>query len=167
MSEHNGWVFSWNAWETSLRFHKYGFELLKRLIIAANTIFSNPKTANWKNGQKWVSIEIPLQYIVTYLDSTDFTKYIIPKSWPAHGRKNPDFFSLVQKLQLKQGLECLSHHDLWRRVIWRDAKNVMIFGFLAARAFQRYNMNDFTAIIFSRYYTLKQNSTPWTTKIGL
>ena len=46
-SEHSGSGFLWNAWEISLRFHKYGFVLLNRLRIVVNKIFSNPKTANY------------------------------------------------------------------------------------------------------------------------
>ena len=64
------WGFLWNTWKIRLRPHKYVFVLLNKLILAANTIFSNPEIANlWKNRQKWVSFETPLQYIVTYLES--------------------------------------------------------------------------------------------------
>ena len=41
------WGLSWNAWKISLRLHKHGFVLLNRLRIAVNTIFRNPKTANY------------------------------------------------------------------------------------------------------------------------
>ena len=53
MWERSCWGFSWNTWKISLRLHKYGFVLLNSLRIAANTIFCNPKTANyWKRSKK-------------------------------------------------------------------------------------------------------------------
>ena len=156
MSEHSGWVFLWNAWEISLRFHKYGFVLLNRLRIVANTIFSNPKTGNyWKNRQKWVSFEKPLQYIVTYLDSTDFTKYIIPKSSPAHRKKNLNFFCICSEVTAQTRLRMpiklwpMTSRHLTRHNICDD------FWLPSSESFPTiYNMNDFAAIIFSRYYTL-------------
>ena len=116
---------SWNAWEISPRFHNYGFVLLNRLRIVANTIFSNPKPVYYL--KRFCSAPF-----FTYLDSSDRTQTMI---------------------QLKQGYECLLHYDLSRRVIWRNAKTVMIFGFLAPGAFQRYILNYFATLIYSRYYT--------------
>ena len=90
MSEHSCWKFLLDTWAISLMVHKYGFVLLNRLRIKINTVFSNPRTAKLlKNEQKWVSLKRPLQvhcYIPIY--SIDCTQNQIPKSCPAHKRKN-------------------------------------------------------------------------------
>ena len=66
MSEHSCWGFSWNTWKISLRLHKYGFVLLNRLRIAANTFFRNPKTANYsKRSKKRFPSKHLCKYIVT------------------------------------------------------------------------------------------------------
>ena len=100
MSENSGWGISWHAWEISPRFHKYGFVLLNKLRIVANTIFSNPKPVYYLKHFCSASF-------FTYLDSSDRAQNMI---------------------QLKQGYECLLHYDLSHRVIWHNAKTVMMFG---------------------------------------
>ena len=80
-----------NTWAISLRVHKYGFVLLNRLGIANNTVFSNPRTANyWKMSKKGFTRNIfAIRRYITRLNF--FTKYNIPKSCPTHKRNNLDF----------------------------------------------------------------------------
>ena len=113
------------------------------------------KTANyWENRQKWVSFEKPLQYIIKYLDSTDFTKYIIPKSSPAHRKKNLDFFCICSEVTAQTRLRMpiklwpLTSSHLTRRKKCDD------FWLPSTESFPTiYKMNDLAAIIFSRCYT--------------
>ena len=62
MSEHYCWKFLMNTWAISLRVHKYGFVLLNRFWTAIDTVFSNPRTANyWKMSKNGVSLKTSLQ----------------------------------------------------------------------------------------------------------
>ena len=139
MSEHNCWKLLMNTWAISLRVHKYGFVLLNRLRTAIDTVFSNPRTANyWKMSKNGVSLKTSLQIhcyipILNWLYTKPF-----PKSWPADKRKNLDFIFIGSEVTTQTRLKMAI---TLRCVIRRNDKNVMIFGlwwFLGLRAFQRY-----------------------------
>ena len=73
--------------------HKYGFIFLNRLRISANTVFSNPRTANyWKLQKNGLPLKHLYKYIVTYLYSIFFIPNSIPKTYPAHRNENVVFF---------------------------------------------------------------------------
>ena len=141
-----------NTWAISLRVHKYGFVLLNRLGYATNTVLSDPRTANyWKMSKKKFHSKHLCKYIVTCLYSIDRTRNLAPKSCPTHKRKNLDFIFIGSNVTTQTRLKI----TLWP--IDANAKNVMIFGFLVSRAFQRYiirMISHSAVIIFSRYYSL-------------
>ena len=82
--------------------------------------------------------------IVSQIPSISDTKY--PEE------KNLIPSSCVQKLRLKQVEECQFYYAPLRRIIGHDPKTVMNFPMLSDSI---YNMNDFSAIIFRRFYTLQ------------
>ena len=139
MSEHSCRKFLLNTLAISLRVHKYGFELLNRLGIATKTVFSNPRKANyWEISKSGFHSKHLCKYIITYLYSTDCTQNQIPKWCPSQKRKNLDFIFI--------GLDVATQTTLKMPITLRpialrhltQRKNVMIFGFLASRAFQLY-----------------------------
>ena len=146
MLEHIYWKFLLNTWVISIRVHKYGFVLLNRLEYATNTVFSDPRTANyWKMSKKKVSLKASLQ-IHCYMPLLNWSY-----SKPTHKRKNLDFIFIGSNVTTQTRLKI----TLWP--IDANAKNVMIFGFLVSRAFQRYiirMISHSAVIIFSRYYSL-------------
>ena len=92
---------------------------------------------------------------ITYLDWTEFNKYIIPKSSPAHSRKNLDYFFIGSEVTAQTRLRMpitlwpMTSRHLMRRKKCDD------FLLLCSESFPTiYKINDFAAIISSRYYTL-------------
>ena len=151
MSAHSCWGFSWNTWKISLRLHKYGFVLLNRLWIAANTMFCNPKTANyWKRSNR-----VPLE------TSLQIHCYITIPTW---------FNSKSDS--------CSEKKESWFYLYWlgsyspkkvKNANNIMTYSVLSFDTTQKcddfwlpgaesfptiYRMNDFATEFFSHYYTL-------------
>ena len=156
MSEHSCWKFLLNTWAISLRVHKYGFVLLNRLGIATNTVFSNPRTANyWKMSKNGFHSKHLCKYIVTYLYSIDCTQNQIPKSCPTHKRKNLDFIFIGSDVTTQTRLKMSI--TLWPIALRHltQRKKCDDFWLPGVKSFQTiYNMDDFAVIIFSRYYTL-------------
>ena len=141
MWERSCWGFLWNTWKISLRLHKYGFILLNSLRIAANTVFCNPKTANyWKRSKKGFPTKHLCKYSTLLHNYTQMvgTSNQILKSYPAHRRRNFHFIFIGSEVTVQKRLRLpitwwpIASCHLTQRNKCDD------FGFLVLRAFQRY-----------------------------
>ena len=128
---------SWNAWKFSLRLYKHGFVLLNRLRVAVNTIFRNPKTANY---WKWSKEGFP---------SKNLCKYIVKSHTLLAEERSLILSSLVQKLRMSITFWPIGSRHLTLSKKYDD------FWFSGTESFPTmYGMNHFTAKFFSGYYTL-------------
>ena len=154
MSGHSCRKFLLNRWAVSHRVHKYGFVLLNRLRIVTNTVFSNPITANnWKMSKIRFHSKHLCKYIVTYLYSIDCTQNQIPKSCPAHKRKNLDFIFIwlgsYNSNKVKDAYYIMNYSAASFDATKKKCDDCWHPGVESFPTI--YNMNDFAVIIFSRY----------------
>ena len=88
--------FFLNTSAISLRVHKYGFVLLNRVRSVTDTVYSNPRTANyWKMSKNGFSLKTSLQ-IHRYTLVHAYTQLIVLKSrFPSHAlftKENLDLY---------------------------------------------------------------------------
>ena len=122
MSEHSCWGFSWNTWKISLKLNKYGFVLLNRLRIAANTFFRNQKQQIIeRKTQRRDSLKTSLQIhcyitIPKWLNSKSDSQVI-----PCSQKKESWFYlywlrsSVQKRLSMPITWPVASHHLTWHK----------------------------------------------------
>ena len=153
MSEHScRRLYGTHGKKLASGFTKYGFILLNRLGIVANTIFQQSKNNELlKNRQKWVSLKTTLQtncYIPIYLTDLTPNQIQIPYS-----QKKEYWFYLHRLLSYCPIKAMNASYIITYCVLSFDTKNVMIFGFLVLRASQRYK---------NEWYRSNSFEPPWT-----
>ena len=104
MLEHIGWGLLLNTRKIGLRLHKYGFVLLNRQRIAANTIFRNQKTTNYS---KRSNEGFPSKHLCNTLFHYYIQMVELQIRFPSHTLLTEVgiliLSSLAQKLQSKKG----------------------------------------------------------------
>ena len=133
ISEHSLWKFLLKRWAIGLRVHNYCFVLLNRLGIATNTVFSNPRTANyWKISKTGFLCKYIVTYLLNWLHSKRDSQVML------YSQREESWFYLHwlgwnNSTKVKNAYNIMTH-----RVALTQRKNVMSFGFLVTRAFQQY-----------------------------